>query len=126
MTKVLVVDDEKNLRTLYASELGDEGYEVMVARDGKEALRILESEHPDLVVLDIRMAGLNGLETMSRMLALNNRLPIILNTAYTSYKESFLSWSADAYVVKSADMAELKAKIREVLSRAEDGERRER
>jgi DNA-binding response OmpR family regulator len=50
------------------------------------------------------------------MLARDNRLPIILNTAYTSYKESFLSWSADAYVVKSADLSELKSKIKEVLS----------
>ena len=116
MTKLLIVDDEKNLRALYQAELGDEGYEVIMASDGREALRFLESEKPDLVVLDIRMPGPDGLETMGRMLSQDNRLPVILNTAYSSYKESFLSWSADAYVVKSADLTELKTKIREVLA----------
>ena len=115
MTKILIVDDEKNLRTLYDTELAEAGYKVILASDGNEALRLLESEKPDLVVLDIRMPGPDGLETMGRMLSRNNRLPIILNTAYSSYKESFLSWSADAYVVKSADLTELKTKIREVL-----------
>jgi|GraSoiStandDraft_41_1057321.scaffolds.fasta_scaffold447830_2 DNA-binding response OmpR family regulator len=115
MTKLLIVDDEKNLRALYQAELGDEGYEVIMASDGREALRFLESEKPDLVVLDIRMPGPDGLETMGRMLSQDNRLPVILNTAYSSYKESFLSWSADAYVVKSSDLTELKTKIREVL-----------
>jgi len=61
------------------------------------------------------MPGPDGLETMGRMLSQDNRLPVILNTAYSSYKESFLSWSADAYVVKSSDLTELKTKIREVL-----------
>ena len=123
MTKVLVVDDEKNLRTLYECELGEAGYDVVVASDGTEALRMVESEKPDLVVLDIRMPGPDGLETMGRMLSRDNRLPVILNSAYSSYKESFLSWSADAYVVKSSDLSELKTKIREVLEAraAEEG-----
>lgn len=120
MTKVLLVDDEKNLRTLYQSELTDEGYEVVLANDGQDALRLLDVEKPDLVVLDIRMPGIDGLETMARMLSRDNRLPVILNTAYSSYRESFLSWSADAYVIKSSDLTELKEKIRQVLeSRAE-------
>lgn len=116
MTKVLVVDDEKNLRALYETELADEGYNVVLASDGSEALRLLEVEKPDLVVLDIRMPGPDGLETMGRMLSRDNQVPIVLNTAYTSYKESFLSWSADAYVVKSSDLTELKSTIRDVLA----------
>ena len=115
MTKVMIVDDEKNLRTLYETELAEAGYQVILASDGNEAMRLLESEKPDLVVLDIRMPGPDGLETMGRLLSRNNRLPVILNTAYSSYKESFLSWSADAYVVKSSDLTELKSKIGEVL-----------
>jgi DNA-binding response OmpR family regulator len=116
MTKLLVVDDEKNLRALYQSELGQEGYEVIVAHDGKEALSMIEQEKPDLIVLDIRMPGIDGLETMARILAKDNRLPVILNSAYSAYRESFLSWSADAYVIKSSDLTELKAKIRQVLA----------
>lgn len=116
MTKILVVDDEKNLRTLYQSELGHEGYEVAVAADGQEALRLLEVDRPDLVILDIRMPGLDGIETMSRMLGKDPHVPVILNTAYSSYRDSFLSWSADAYVIKSSDLGELKLRIRQVLA----------
>ena len=122
MTKLLVVDDEKNLRTLYQSELREEGYDVVLAFDGQEALKMLDRENPDLEVLDIRMPGIDGLETMARMLSRDNRLPVILNSAYSAYRESFLSWSADAYVIKSSDLTELKAKIRQVLAtRAEPG-----
>ena len=116
MPKLLVVDDEKNLRSLYQSELTREGYEVVVAFDGQEALKILDEVKPDLVVLDIRMPGIDGLETMARLLSRENTLPVILNTAYSAYRESFLSWSADAYVIKSSDLTELKTKIREVLA----------
>ena len=116
MTKILVVDDEKNLRALYQSELKQEGYEVVVALDGLEAIHMLESEKPELIVLDIRMPGIDGLETMARLLAKDHQLPIILNTAYSSYRDSFLSWSADAYVIKSSDLTELKTKIRQVLA----------
>jgi DNA-binding response OmpR family regulator len=115
MTKILVVDDEKHLRTLYQSELKSEGYDVVVALDGQEAIGMLEREKPELIVLDIRMPGIDGLETMSRLLAKDHQVPIILNTAYSSYRDSFLSWSADAYVIKSSDLTELKAKIRQVL-----------
>src|SRR5213594_3662354 len=114
MTKLLVVEDEKNLRTFYQSELCQEGYDVVIARDGYEALGMLDSEKPDLVVLDIRMPGLDGLETMGRMLSRDHRLPVILNSAFSSYRDSFLSWSADAYVIKSSDTVELKTKIRQV------------
>jgi DNA-binding response OmpR family regulator len=116
MAKLLVVDDEKNLRALYQSELTRDGHEVVLALDGHEALQMLEREKPDLVVLDIRMPGIDGLETMARLLSRENTLPVILNTAYSSYRDSFLSWSADAYVIKSSDLTELKTKIREVLA----------
>ena len=124
MTKLLVVDDEKYLRTLYHSELTQEGYDVVLAPDGLEALRMLDEEKPDLVLLDIRMPGTDGLETMARMLAKDNRLPVILNTAFSAYRDSFLSWSADAYVIKSSDLNELKAKIRQVLASRTEGEGR--
>ena len=127
MTKLLVVEDEKNLRSLYESELREEGYEVVLAFDGQEALAVLDRENPDLIVLDIRMPGLDGLETMVRMLSRDNKLPVILNTAYSAYRDSFLSWSADAYVIKSSDLTELKGKIREVLAaRAAEAQSRPR
>jgi DNA-binding response OmpR family regulator len=114
-SKILVVEDEKSLRMLYKQDLEHDGYTVITAEDALAGLRALETEAPDLVVLDIRMPGVDGLDCMGRMLGHNPRVPIVLNTAYSSYEDNFLSWAADAYVIKSSDTGELRAKIREVL-----------
>jgi DNA-binding NarL/FixJ family response regulator len=70
--------------------------------------------------MDIRLPGMDGLEAMSRLLDKNPRIPVVLNSAYSSYKDSFLSWSADAYVVKSADTDELRLRVRELLATRAD------
>jgi len=115
MKKILVVDDEKNIRSLYEKELQDEGYAVSLAGNGREALERFSSDRPDLVVLDIRMPGMDGLEALGKLLAEDPKVPVVLNSAYSSYKDNFLSWSADAYVVKSSDLTELKQTIRRLL-----------
>lgn len=120
MSKILLVEDEKNQRTLYEQELTDEGYEVATAADGREALSKLRDVRPDLVVLDISMPGMDGIETLGKMLGEDNTIPVIFHTAYSSYKENFMTWSADAYVVKTSDLAELKAKIQEILEAKRD------
>lgn len=114
--RILVVDDETNIRLLYEKELSDEGYEVILAADAREALALLDTGKPDLVVLDIKMPGMDGIETLGQILSRNNSIPVILNSAYSSYKDSFLSWSADAYVIKSSDLTELKGRIRTILA----------
>lgn len=115
--RILIADDEPNIRLLYQSELEADGYEVILAENGREAIAKAESERPDLVVLDIRMPGMDGVEVLGRILDKNRTMPVILNTAYSSYQESFMTWSADAYVVKSADVSVLKDKIAEVLAK---------
>ncbi|MBN1442225.1 MAG: response regulator, partial [Planctomycetes bacterium] len=115
MKTVLIADDEPNIRMLYRRELTDEGYQVMTASDAKEAIRIARETPPDLVILDIRMPGMDGLEAMDRILEENNELPIIINTAFTAYRDSFLSWPADAYITKSADLSELKETVHTIL-----------
>lgn len=115
-TKVLVIDDDKNLRALYQQELSDDGYEVQLADSGQAGLSQIAKVRPDIVVLDISMPGMDGIETMNRILAENKSLPVILNTAYSNYKDNFMTWSADAYVVKSPDLTELRAKIKELLA----------
>jgi len=117
--KLLIVDDEPNLRLLYEAEFKALGYKVVLAADGPEAIKLVESEKPDLVILDLRMPGMDGIETMSQILSHNNQLPIIINSAYSHYKENFMSWSADAYVVKSSNTTELKAKVAELLGGGE-------
>ena len=114
-TRILIADDEPNLRLLYQSELESDGYEVVTAQDGKEAVAKVEAEEFDLVVLDIRMPGLDGVEALGRILDQRRTMPVILNSAYSSEQDNFMTWSADAYVVKSADVSVLKTKIREVL-----------
>ena len=115
MDKILCVDDDLSLLSLYQEELSEEGYEVIVAWNGKEALEKYDQESPQLVVLDIRMPVPDGLETLNALLARNRQLPVILNTAYSTYRDNFMTWGAEAYVIKSSDLTELKEKIREVL-----------
>ncbi len=71
----------------------------------------MDKTKPDLVILDTVMPVMDGMEALGRIIKKNRNVPIILNTAYSSYKDGFMSWGADAYVVKSADLGELKAKV---------------
>lgn len=113
--KILVVDDETNIRLLYKEELEDEGYEVLLAEDAEDAREKIEKESPDLVTLDIKMPGMDGIQFLNQLKEKYHNLPVILCSAYGSYKQDFRVWSSDAYVVKSADLRELKLMIREVL-----------
>ena len=81
--KILIVDDEENIRSLYEQELIEEGYQTVLASDGKECLEKIRTESPDLVVLDIRMPRMDGIEAIGMILELNKSLPIILNTGYS-------------------------------------------
>ena len=116
MAYILVVDDDKNLAKMYEQELSDSGYEVGVRFSGVEALDAIGKRRPDLVVLDIAMPGMDGIEALSKILGKDKTIPVILNTAYATYKDNFMTWSADAYVVKSGDIGPLKVKIAELLS----------
>ncbi len=113
--KILVVEDEESLRLLYEEELKTEGYEVLTAGNGREAIQQLEEGQPDLIVLDIVMPVMDGMEALGRILGKGRKIPIILNTSYSGYRQDFMSWAADAYVTKSDDLTELKNKIRELL-----------
>ena len=115
MKTVLVADDELSIRKLYQRELSREGYHVVCASNGQEAITKSREAAPDLVIMDVRMPGMDGIEAMGRILEENNEVPIVLNTAYTSYKDSFLSWSADAYLTKSSDLSELKETVHTLL-----------
>ena len=117
MEKVLCVDDDLSLLRLYEDELAEEGYEVVLAKDGKEAIAKFEKESPQVVVMDIRMPVMDGIEALTNLLGKDRQVPVILNTAYPQYRENFMTWGAEAYVIKSSDLTELKQKIREVLDR---------
>jgi DNA-binding NtrC family response regulator len=120
MEKILCVDDDVSLLLLYREELSEEGYEVIIAQNGKEALEKYDQESPQLVVLDIRMPNMDGLETLNALLGRNRQLPVILNTAYSAYRDNFMTWGAEAYVIKSSDLTQLKEKIREALAKRKE------
>ena len=117
MEKILCVDDDQGVLQLYHEELTDEGYKVILAKDGKEALSKYAKEKPDLVIMDIRMPEMNGLKVLTAILGIDRQASIIFNTAYPQYRENFMAWGAEAYVIKSSDLTELKQKIREILEK---------
>lgn len=116
--KILVVDDEENIRFLYKEELEDEGYKVTLAANAEEAMKKIIEQQPDLITLDIKMPGMDGIEFLRKLKEENRNIPVILCSAYGSYKQDFRVWASDAYVVKSADLRELKQTIKEILASA--------
>lgn len=116
MYKILVVEDEKHQRELYTMELQDEGYEVDQASNGKDAVEKVKNNKYDLVILDIRMPEMDGIEALGKILSRDKKIPVIIYTAYSNYKSNFMTWTADAYVTKSSNLEELKSKISEILS----------
>ncbi len=115
MAKILIVDDEEHIRFLYSEELTDEGYEVITHDSGAGLLELIEREKPDLVVLDIKMVDYNGLDLLQDIRNKYYDLPVILCTAYDTFKEDMKSIAADFYVIKSFDLTELKNRIKMAL-----------
>jgi len=115
MKRIMIVDDEENIRFLYKEELEEDGFMVELAKNGQEALEKLSLFKPDLITLDIKMPGMDGIETLKRIRETERHLPIIMCSAYGEYKQDFTTWASDAYVVKCADLTELKTTIRRLL-----------
>jgi len=120
-TQILIVDDEQDLVWAVQYSLRDEGYETLVAQDGVEALDILESHHPDLVILDIVLPRLDGFR-VCRELRRNPILaatPILFLTARNTIEDRItgLDEGGDDYLTKPFDLRELKARVRALLRR---------
>ncbi len=113
--KIMIVDDEEAIRLLYKEEFEDEGYEVAAFSSGQEALEAFEKEKPDLVILDIAMPGMSGLDVLGKIKEMSPETPVIMSTAYSHYKQDFYTWVADAYIVKSPDLTQLKEKVKELI-----------
>ena len=120
---IMVVDDEKRLVSLVESYLTQEGYRVVSAYNGKEALTVARREKPDLIVLDVMMPEMDGYEFMRKHRAENNT-PIILLTARVDDEEKVigLEVGADDYMTKPFRPRELVARVRAVMRRAGEKE----
>ena len=115
MAKILIVDDEINVRKLYREELEREGYETVSVGTVAEAIESAEKETPDLMILDMKLGDESGIDALIQIVERRKDLPVIINSAYSGFKDNFQTWAADAYIVKSVDLTALKDKIRELL-----------
>ena len=114
--KILIVDDDQNILRLYKEELEEDGYQIVTASNGKEAMEQFEKESPDLVTLDILLPDIDGIKLLRQMKEKRPRLPVIMSTAY-DYRDDFAVWASEAYIVKSADLTELKSTIKKLTEK---------
>ena len=121
MAKILIVDDESNIREVVGLYLRRDGHDIVSAADGEEALAVFRESEPDLVVLDLMLPRIGGLEVCRRMRA-ERRVPLIMLTARGEEEERVvgLSLGADDYVVKPFSPRELAARVTAVLRRVEE------
>ena len=119
-TRILVVDDEDRIREIIRGYLESDGFDVAEARDGADALRTAKRWQPDLIVLDVMMPELDGIEVL-RQLRTTSNIPVILLTARAEEVDTLvgLSVGADDYVTKPFSPRELVARIKTVLRRAD-------
>lgn len=115
--KILVADDEQEIRNLLGSFLKSQGYEVVLASDGNQALQLAEKENPDAMILDVRMPGLDGLEVCKRLKEHEQTrlIPVIFITGFEDNKMEALNIGGDDFVNKPFDMAEISIRVRSVL-----------
>jgi CheY-like chemotaxis protein len=113
--KILVVDDEDNIRFLFKEELEEEGYQIDMASNGFEAIEKIKGSKFDLIVMDIKMPGMDGIQALNEIKNMNKDQLVVLCSAYGEFKQDFSSWVSDAYVVKSADLSEMKQTIKRLL-----------
>lgn len=123
--KILIVEDDRNIMTGLVDNLEPEGYSVILARDGKEALKQAKDESPDLIILDIMLPKLNGFEVCKELKLQGNKAPIIILSARAQEKDKVLGLElgADDYVTKPFSPRELVVRVKAVLRRAAIGSR---
>lgn len=116
--KILIVDDEVNLRKLLSVVLEKENYQVFLAEDGEQALNIIKQQPLDLVLMDIRMPKINGLEALKEIKTIDEKIPVILMTAYAGVATAVeaLKLGAFDYIVKPFDLNDLRSLIRKTLA----------
>jgi len=115
---ILLVDVHEAFLTMLTKEFQEEGYQILSAQSGLEALRVLE-EKPDvnLVITDLHLHEMDGAELLRQIKERWLNLPVIIHTAYTQYKENFLTWAADDYIVKSLDFSDINNSVKKLIGK---------
>ena len=117
MANILIVDDQACIRQLLSEELADEGYRVTGVGDAESARAHLKASPPDLVLLDLYLDGLHGWDVLRDVKRQDPCLPVIIVTAYDSFRDDPRLSEAEGYVIKSVDITELKKKVANTLRR---------
>ena len=114
--KILIVDDDENNLLLTKLELRDELWQVITARNGQEAIELLDSEHPDAVIVDVKMPGIDGITLLKKMKDMRAETPMAI---FTGYDQEALTIpdEADAIIIKSSSFKELKEFVKKYVPR---------
>lgn len=117
MTKILIVEDNENVRQAYQLILQAEGYQTITAESGAEGLEMIQKHHPNLVLLDVGLPDINGFDVLSTLRQKNKELPVIMVTAYSSIKKviEIMNLGISGYLVKPVTSERMIEKINEVL-----------
>lgn len=118
MSKVLVVDDQLGVRRLLYETFREDQHEVEMAGNGKEALQILEKFDPDLILMDMKMPGMNGIDTLRQIRSFNKEVGVIMMTAYGDAQnmEQARDLGVLYYMSKPFDLFEMRDRVREILT----------
>lgn len=124
--KILLVDDEEELLMAMKIRLNSWGYDVATATNGEEALNILKKDTPDIVVLDIMMPVMDGIETLRRIRKINKTLPVLMLTAYTSEEKikTTEKFGMSGFVQKGGDLTDVSQAIRVILDGIKNTEKK--
>lgn len=117
MAKILIVDDQLGVRRLLFETFREENHEVQMAANGTEALNLLETFQPDLILMDMKMPGMNGIDTLRQIRRLNTKVGVIMMTAYGDAQnlEQAQELGVLHYMSKPFDLFELRDRVREFL-----------
>jgi CheY-like chemotaxis protein len=120
MKRILVVDDDANIRLIFQTMLRRSGYDVVTASSGIQALEMLLEKNPDLVILDIKMPDIHGLEVLSLIREAENDVPVIICSAFEGMKDDFVIKSCNVfeYLVKPIDLKVLTSVVKRALATA--------
>jgi len=112
---ILIIDDEPAVCAGCRLVLSDQGHTVDAVHDGRSGLELLEKSRYELVLLDMKLPDIDGIEVLRRIREKNATIPVILLTAFGEFRQDFNTWASDAYIVKSHDTTELKDTVRRLL-----------
>jgi len=117
MKTILIVEDEEALREIFKDELSESGYNVLTSAEARDCFIKLSTNKVDLLILDVKLPDLSGLELLEKIRKKYPDLPIIMATAYDSFRTDFSVWVANVsdYIVKPIDLAVLKEKIKKII-----------